>query len=106
MRAFPLPLPGINAQRSFRATTRIALRLTVPKKIPVRNPGGGAQCEKKWGFQYSELAQEEDDIEKPFWWSDTTAAVLDEKDGLEAWLHDMGFTVLVHDLDNAESDSD
>jgi hypothetical protein len=61
---------------------------------------------KKWGFQYNDLAQEEDGIEKPFWWSDTTAAVLDEKDGLEAWLHDMGFTVLVHDLDNAESDSD
>ena len=53
-----------------------------------------------------EFAQEEDGIEKPFWWSDKTAAVLDEKDGLEAWLDVIGFTVLVHDLDNTESDSD
>ena len=53
-----------------------------------------------------EFAQEEDGIEKPFWWSDKTAAVLDEKDGLEAWLDEIGFTVLVHDLDNTESDSD
>jgi hypothetical protein len=61
---------------------------------------------KKWGFQYNDLAQEEDGMEKPYWWCDTTQAVLHETEGLQAWLNELGFSVLVHDMDHNDDDSD
>ena len=54
----------------------------------------------------NDLSQAEDGVQKPFWWSDTTDSVESETDGLITWLEGLGFTVLVHDMDRADSDSE
>ena len=65
-----------------------------------------ACLKNKWGFEYNDLSQAEDGVQKPFWWSDTTDSVESETDGLITWLEGLGFTVLVHDMDRSDSESE
>ena len=65
-----------------------------------------ACLKNEWGFEYNDLSQAEDGVQKPFWWSDTTDSVESETDGLITWLEGLGFTVLVHDMDRSDSDSE